>query len=342
MTAMTNARLDHYVYTRESMEHAKTLLTDNGIVVLSFAAMKPFIEDRIAGTLRRVFGEKPICFGLPSTHYGWGGTLFIAGDLETARSQIAGNPRLAALVAEWRNDFPVALSYTTPITTDDWPYLYLKSPHIPILFFLLVGLMALLMWRFQRKLHMPNLLKCWSRSHWHFFFLGAAFLLLEVQNISKASVVLGNTWWVNAVIISGVLIMVLLANAVTARFPTIPMGLVYPALCGSCLILFFVDISRFAFLPFVSKSIIVGGLTTLPMFFSGLVFIRSFSRIPNKHEALGANLMGALVGALLQSITYWSGIKVLLLIVTILYLLAATTQTISINNRRAAPNPMPA
>ena len=52
----------------------------------------------------------------------------------------------------------------------------------------------------------------WNRSHWHFLFLGAAFLLLEVQNISKASVVLGNTWQVNAVIVSGVLIMALLAN----------------------------------------------------------------------------------------------------------------------------------
>lgn len=30
-----------------------------------------------------------------------------------------------------------------------------------------------------------------DRTSWHFFFLGAAFLLLEVQNISKASVVLG-------------------------------------------------------------------------------------------------------------------------------------------------------
>ncbi|MFQ5500678.1 MAG: hypothetical protein ACE5EQ_00070 [Phycisphaerae bacterium] len=341
MTSMTNAQLDHYVYTRESMEQAKSLLTEHGVVVLSFAAVKPFIEDRIAGTLRSVFGEEPICFGLPSTHYGWGGTMFIAGDLETAREQIATNRPLAAMVAEWQQKFPVALSYTTPITTDDWPYLYLESRHIPILFFFLVGLMALLMWRFQRKLQMPNLLKSWSLSHWHFFFLGAAFLLLEVQNISKASVVLGNTWWVSAVIISGVLIMVLLANAITERFPNIPRGPVYLALCGSCVILYFVDISRFASMPFASKAIIVGGLTTLPMFFSGLVFIRSFSLTPSKHEALGANLMGALAGALLQSITYWSGIKALLLIVTVLYLLAAITATLSTQDRRVGPNPVP-
>src|SRR5262249_40950644 len=35
-TAMTNARLDHYVYTRESIARAASLLADGGIVVLSF------------------------------------------------------------------------------------------------------------------------------------------------------------------------------------------------------------------------------------------------------------------------------------------------------------------
>ena len=58
----------------------------------------------------------------------------------------------------------------------------------------------------------PAAVRAWAGSNWHFFFLGAAFLLLEVQNISKSSVVLGNTWQVNAVIVSGVLVMILLAN----------------------------------------------------------------------------------------------------------------------------------
>jgi hypothetical protein len=47
----------------------------------------------------------------------------------------------------------------------------------------------------------------------------------------------------------------------------------------------------------------VGCLTTLPMLFSGIVFIRSFATAARKDEALGANLIGALVGALLQSVT---------------------------------------
>ena len=58
-------------------------------------------------------------------------------------------------------------------------------------------------------------------------------MLLEVQNISKAAVVLGNTWVVNAVIISGVLVMILLANLVAARFPRLPLGPVYGLLVAS-------------------------------------------------------------------------------------------------------------
>lgn len=342
MTAMTNARLDHYVYTRQSIEQAKSLLADGGIMVLCFEAQKPYIADRMGGVLRAVFGQEPICFRVPATHYGWGGVMFVAGDLEAARRQIAHNPPLVSLIDEWHKQAPVTLTYTTPITTDDWPYIYLESPRIPGLFYLLAVLMALLMFRFKRKLDMPGLVRHWSRSHWHFFFLGAAFLLLEVQNISKASVVLGNTWWVNAVIISGVLIMVLLANAITARFPRLPLGVVYAALCGSCLTLYLVDISRFAFLPFVSKAIIVGGLTTLPMLFSGIVFIRSFAGVQGKGEALGANLLGALVGALLQSITFWSGIKALLLVVTALYVLGMLTQPHPAWSRQTAPRPVPA
>jgi predicted membrane-bound spermidine synthase len=42
-TALTNARLDHYVYTKESVARAKQLLADGGVMVLSFEATRPFI-----------------------------------------------------------------------------------------------------------------------------------------------------------------------------------------------------------------------------------------------------------------------------------------------------------
>ncbi len=71
--------------------------------------------------------------------------------------------------------------------------------------------------------------------------------------------VLGNTWSVNAVIISSVLVMVLLANALEAGFPRIQTWVVYSFVCGTCLALYFIDLSRFAFLPYATKALLVGG-----------------------------------------------------------------------------------
>lgn len=321
-TAMTNARLDHYVYTRESIEQAKSLLSDGGIMVLTFEPTKNYIGDRMANVLQDVFGEEPISFRIPRSEYGWGGVMFISGDLDIARNQINQNQLLEAYITELQQISPLSFPLTTKIATDDWPYIYLESPKIPVLFYLLFGMMLLLLFHSSIRWKIPNLITRWNRSHWHFFFLGAAFLLLEVQNISKASVVLGNTWQTNAAIISGVLIMVLLANWVAYKFPGIKISFVYLALIGITLTLYFVDLAQFAFLPYATKIIVVGSLTTLPMLFSGIIFISSFAKVERKDEALGSNMVGSLVGALLQAVTYLIGIKALLLIVAAFYALS--------------------
>src|SRR5207253_739739 len=98
--------------------------------------------------------------------------------------------------------------------TDDWPYLYLHHPQVPLPYFGLAAALALLFIGGVRHLQATALTEDRDPAHWHFFFLGAAFMLLEVQNISKAAVVLGSTWWVNAVIISSILALILLANLI--------------------------------------------------------------------------------------------------------------------------------
>jgi spermidine synthase len=218
-TSMTNSRLDHYVYTKESIQKAKSLLLDGGIIVLTFAAQEVYIADRIEKVLTEVFHEPPITFLIPTSPYGVGGLMFITGDIAVARRQIAQNKDLSDYINTLQRTYPISLPNTTRVTTDDWPYIYLQSPKIPVLFFLLAGLIMLILARSLRRWQASGIISRWKRSHWHFFFLGAAFLLLEVQNISKASVVLGNTWIVNAVIVSGVLSMALLANWLAYKFP---------------------------------------------------------------------------------------------------------------------------
>lgn len=321
-TSLTNARLDHYVYTKESIQQAKSKLKEGGIVVLTFDAQRPFIADRIGIVLDQVFDQPPMVFRIMVSHYGGGGIMFATGDMQTIQSQLTSNQRLDSYIKKQQVEHPVELTHTTRITTDDWPYLYLQSARIPSLYYVLIGLLALIYWRSARKWEARGAITVFDRTFWHFFFLGAAFLLLEVQNISKASVVLGNTWQVNAVIITSVLTMALLANWIVHRFPKLPVIPVYIFLIAVSISLYFVDLARFGFLPYATKAVVVGLLTSLPMVFSGIIFTRSFAQATDRSTALGANLIGALVGALLQSITFVTGIKALLLIVAGLYLLS--------------------
>ena len=50
------------------------------------------------------------------------------------------------------------------------------------------------------------------------------------------------------------------------------------------------------------------------------MFIRSFAREGFRSEALGSNLLGALTGGMLESLSMWTGIRSLLIIAGLLYL----------------------
>ena len=318
-TAMTNARLDHYVYTRESIERARSLLSEDGVMVLSFDAMRMYIADRMSHCIEDVFGERPLAFRITPNVRSWGGTVFVAGNQTAIKARIAQNERLAHMIGDWQTSNPLRITNSTRVATDDWPYIYLEKPSIPTLYVLLAFLLGGLVAYGRYQPGMNGCMTSWKRADWHFFLMGTAFMLLETQNISKASVVLGNTWLVNAVIVSGIMMMILLSNLIAMKFPRIPKAPVAACLIGTCVALYFVDLSTFAFLPFMTKAIVVGTLTTLPMLFSGLIFIDSFTKTKHKDSALGANLMGALVGGALQSVTYVIGIKALLLVVAALY-----------------------
>ena len=123
-------------------------------------------------------------------------------------------------------------------------------------------------------------------------------------------------------IISGVLVMVLLANFLTPRLAAVPTAAVYGVLLATIAALYATDLAWFGFLPYAAKAVVVGGITTLPMMFSGVIFARSFSATPAKDRALGANLLGALVGAMLQTLSFVIGLKALLGIVAFFYVLS--------------------
>jgi len=82
----------------------------------------------------------------------------------------------------------------------------------------------------------------------------------------------------------------------------------------------------------------------LPVFFAGIVFVRSFAEAGFRGEALGSNLFGALAGGLLETTSFWFGLRFLLVLAGSLYLASWLTRS----NRRvlatalAAEAPTPA
>ena len=57
----------------------------------------------------------------------------------------------------------------------------------------------------------------------------------------------------------------------------------------------------------------------LPVFFAGIVFIQSFAAEGFAGAALGSNLMGALVGGLLESLSLWTGMRSMMILAALLY-----------------------
>jgi hypothetical protein len=74
------------------------------------------------------------------------------------------------------------------------------------------------------------------------------------------------------------------------------------------------------------RVVTVGLITSLPLAFSGIIFINSFAATASKDQALGVNLLGSVLGSILQAATLAIGLRSILFVVIAFYLLAAATR----------------
>lgn len=313
-SALNNLRLDHYVYTRESFQEARRLLKEDGVLIMNFDATYRWIAGRLSGMLRELFGRAPLAFtedhsdkyGVPS------GATLVCGN-QPLTWETVQDPALRAYLQTHLLTIP---EDERP-TTDDWPYLYLRHARIPTLHLITTLTILLAVTLAQRRIG-----KIGRGLNWHFFALGAAFLLLEVQTVSRATLLFGMTWVVNAIVISAVLVMILLSNLVAARWPRLPQGIIVAGLAITIGALALVPLDSFNGLTGAGKLIAASLFLTAPVFFAGQIFIRSFAACPDKSHALGSNLIGALVGGLLESLSFITGIRALVLVVGLFYVAA--------------------
>jgi hypothetical protein len=115
------------------------------------------------------------------------------------------------------------------------------------------------------------------------------------------------------------MLLILGANTVVGRWPSIPVKVAYAGIFCTIAVSYFLPVRVLLFESPWLKAIVAVMLLCSPVFFAGIVFIRSFAKAGFQGEALGANLLGALVGGLLESLSLWTGTRSLLAIAFALY-----------------------
>lgn len=317
LSNMTNVRLDHFVYTLESLKAAGKLLKADGILSLSFATAESFQFRRLNRMFEEVFGDDVESFMAHGSDAQWGGAFFVHGPT-TALKEIK-----EALPAEYFQYIDKKSGGSdVPITTDSWPYFYLPDKAIPNLYILLFSATGLYAFFavFRRlpalRLSMPD------TSSLFFGFLGAAFLLFETTTITRASLLLGTTWIVNAAVISGILTMIFLANLSAGVFRKHSLWIGAVGVFVSLAIVRYANIQSILTDSYLPRLMLGTAIASIPMYFSGLIFAEAFQKSKCREIAFGANLIGCFAGAILQILSMRFGLDALLWLIAGLYLCA--------------------
>ncbi len=217
--------------------------------------------------------------------------------------------------------------------SDDHPFLYFKGGMIPPLYLWVLGGILLVSVIAVRAVGGPVRR---MRPYLDLFFMGAAFLLLETKNVATFALLFGTTWFVNALVFAGVLVVVLLAVEVTARFRTPPLPVVFAGIAGSLALAYAVRPEWLLPLPAVPRLVIGVALAFTPIFLANVAFSKRFASESDSPSAFAVNLLGAILGGCLEYLALLTGYRNLLLIVLVLYALAFAFRPRSGGQRIAA------
>ncbi len=296
---VSSLRLDNYVFTRESFAAARRLLAPGGHFVVTAASFRPWFTQRMGALVSEAVGSP----AQGSWEDNW--VTFIGQPSPEAKRSTASSARSVVGIEVGSRHTEVA------IPTDDWPYLYLPTREIPIAYRITLVAMVLAS---LAVLHRGGLrLGRVTAQHGHFLFLGAAFLLMEVHAVNRLALLFGTTWLVSAITIGLVLVLIMLANLTNAVAGRIPPVAVYAALFAALFVSYGVHAESALGHSFVTRA--TYGLVTLsPVYFAGLVFARSFRLAPAAGPAIGANMLGSVIGGWAEYSTMSIGVRGLVLI----------------------------
>jgi SAM-dependent methyltransferase len=298
VSGQSSLRLESYLFTEEAMAAARERLKPDGEFAMYNFYREQWLVDRLAGTLQTVYDHPPC--------------LDTVGDIGKLAVMTIGRATESVRCATtW-----TASGAVPPPATDDHPFVYLRERGIPMLYLVATGLIllaSLTIIRGAGAKFRP------MAAYSDLFFMGAAFLLLETKSVVQFALLFGTTWFVNALVFGGVLLSVLGAIEVTKRKWVSSRPVLYAALLAALAIGWLIQPNVLLGLPFWLR---FGGATLVwfaPIFIANLIFAQRFATVADSTTAFGANLLGAMVGGLIEYLALITGYQALALVVAVLY-----------------------
>jgi hypothetical protein len=325
----TSLRLESFLLTQDSLEAARMHLTANGLVVLYNYYRDQWLIDKLATMAGHAFNQEP----LVTTYGGWGrAAVIMVGPRLRQLAPGKFGPYHENPPANNQNLRILGEGYY-PLTdlqpaTDDWPFLYLQGHSFPLLYLEGLGMVALFALLGTLLLAPRRVLR---RFDWHMFFLGVAFMLLEVKSLTSFSLLFGSTWLVNSLVFFAILSSVLLAVLVNSRIKIRRPTLLYLLLFGVLALNLLLPPEALLLNNLLARYILASVLAFAPVFLANIIFANSFRDSEAADVAFASNLLGIMVGGGLEYLSMLTGYRLLLVLVMVFYACALLLR----NHRKA-------
>ncbi len=313
LSALSAVRVDNFVYTVEALREAVGRLRPGGIVSLTFAIDQNslWLRTRLVDLMHAALGKEPVCF---EPGYDRGFTVVGGPGIDAMPKESYPLPSVDCRVAAPATSFAAA----GVVPTDDWPFLYLPRRSIPTIYLWVLIPIAAVTFLIS-LLTLPRI----REVDLHFFSLGAGFLLIETKAITDLALLLGTTWVVNSVAFAAVLLMILAGNALVQAVPRIGYRSAYALLGVAILLNWLAPHDLLLSSGYWTRGVVRALIIALPLAFAAILFARSVSASPSLAAALGSNLLGAMVGGLLEYASMALGFRALWMIALVVYAISA-------------------
>ncbi|MCD6405920.1 MAG: hypothetical protein J7M19_08840 [Planctomycetes bacterium] len=304
----SSVRLDSFVYTVEAFREARARLADGGMMSLSFCVLSPELGRKIYLMMEDAFGGRaPVCVRADYDS----SVIFLqqrGGDVVVPKALLA-SAGFTDVTTKYADR-----SIETVVSTDDWPFFYMPRRVYPVSYIGMAVLVVLLSVGLTRLFVSHR----FEMGHSAFFFLGAGFMLIETKAITEMGLTFGNTWHVIGIVIVGILVMAFLANCFVRwrkiENPTVPYLLLFASLTAGLWVARHGGFSSTAAGRIATVLVLV-----CPMFFSGIVFSTLLSKAENISGVMAVNLIGSMLGGILEYNSMYFGFQFLYLLGLALY-----------------------